>query len=95
MKVTGYRKNIHYDKILVAWGADKKRLEKSFSNVHYIEDRYSHAKVHNDLLRANQVVVIGGTFDALQLAQSTRTYLDEIGRHHTKIMLINDKDSEI
>jgi NADH dehydrogenase FAD-containing subunit len=47
ISVAGLRKPLYFDKILVAWGADKNRLEKSYANVHYIEDRFSHAKVHN------------------------------------------------
>jgi len=53
MMVTGYRKPITFDKILIAWGADKNKLLTNYSNVHYIEDRFSHAKVHNDLIKAN------------------------------------------
>jgi hypothetical protein len=64
--------------------------------VHYVEDRYSHAKVHNEVLRAKQVVVLGGTFDALQVAQATRTYLDDVGKYETKIMVINgEENSEV
>lgn len=47
MQVQGYRKPIEFDKILIAWGADRVKLNKNYSNVHYIEDRFSHAKVHN------------------------------------------------
>jgi hypothetical protein len=51
----------------VAWGAEKNKLgpELSFSNVLYIEDRLSHAKVHNALLKAKNVVVLGNTLEAL------------------------------
>jgi hypothetical protein len=47
ISVSGYRQPIYFDKILVAWGAEKMKLQQSYSNVHYIEDRFSHAKVHN------------------------------------------------
>jgi nitrite reductase/ring-hydroxylating ferredoxin subunit/thioredoxin reductase len=95
MQVQGYQQPIKFDKICVAWGANRKRLLKSYSNVHYIEDRYSHAKLHNDLLRAKHVVVVGKTLEALQVAQSTRNYLDDIGQYHTKVMVMNDGNSEV
>ena len=63
--------------------------------MHVIEDRFSHAKVHNELLRANQVVILGNTFEAYQVAQSARTFLDEVGRYDTKIMLLTDDKSEV
>lgn len=72
------------------------RLGHSYTNVHYIEDRYSHAKLHNELLKAKQVVVLGGTFEAMQIAQAARTYLDEVGRFETKIMLLhNEHDAPV
>lgn len=95
LQVQGYKNPFNFEKVLVAWGANRKRLKKSYSNVHYIEDRFSHAKVHNDLLKAKQVVVLGGTLHALQVAQSARTYLDNVGKYETKIMVLNDGNSEI
>ena len=47
MRVRGMRKPINFEKILIAWGAEKEKLEKNYPNVYYIEDRFSHAKVHN------------------------------------------------
>jgi len=80
---------------LIAWGSDKSKLRQNYSNVHYIEDRFSHAKLHNDLIKANQVVVLGNSLEAFQIAQSTRTYLDEIGRYNTKILLMTTEGSEL
>ena len=88
MAVAGLRKPLYFDKILVAWGAEKNKLEKSFTNVHYIEDRFSHAKVHNQLLKAKKVVILGNTFDAIQTASSTRAYLDECGLFKTEVTLM-------
>lgn len=90
--VNGYRKPIPFDKIIVAWGADRNKLKQSYSNVHYIEDRFSHAKVHNDLLKAKDVLILGNTFEAFQMAQTTRTYLDEIGQYETKVVLMTTGD---
>lgn len=45
--VKGLRKQIKFKKIIIAWGSEINKLSKSFSNVYYIEDRFSHAKVHN------------------------------------------------
>jgi len=59
---------LHFDKVVVAWGAEKKRIntmkEGIYSNLYYIEDRHSHAKIHNELLKAKVIVVMGGTFEA-------------------------------
>lgn len=88
MAVAGLRKPLYFDKILVAWGADKNRLGKSYTNVHYIEDRFSHAKVHNSLLKAQKVVIMGNTLDAIQTASSTRNFLDECGLYKTEVTLM-------
>ena len=47
MVIAGMRKPIKFDKVLVAWGADREKLGDKYSNVYYIEDRFSHAKIHN------------------------------------------------
>lgn len=47
MRVKGMRKPITFEKVLVAWGAEKEKLDKNYPNVYYIEDKFSHAKVHN------------------------------------------------
>jgi hypothetical protein len=40
-------------------------------------------------------VVLGNTMEAVQIAQSARTYLDEIGNYDTQIMLMTTKDSDL
>jgi len=62
--VKGYHDELGFDKLLLAWGSGKKRLDGEFSNVFYLEDRYAHAKCHNELLRAKTVVVMGSTIEA-------------------------------
>ena len=79
--VKGVKEPIKFDKIMVAWGSYKKRLGKEYSNVYYLEDRHSHARCHNELLKAKSIVVMGGTFEAFQTAASIREYLDGIGYH--------------
>jgi NADH dehydrogenase FAD-containing subunit len=68
IKVKGQKDIINYDKLLIAWGANKKRLnhfnEKEYSNVYYIEDRQSHARIHNEIIKAKCIVVMGGSFEA-------------------------------
>lgn len=63
--------------------------------MHYIEDRYSHAKVHNELLKAKSVVIMGGTFEAFTIAQAARTYLDDVGKYHTKVTVISNSMTDI
>lgn len=52
IEMAGNKERLEFDKLLVAWGAEKKHFKGNFSNVFYLEDKQSHAKVHNELLRA-------------------------------------------
>jgi len=79
IKIKGLKETVNFDKMLVAWGAFKKRLSKDYSNVFYLEDRYAHAKCHNEILKADKIVVLGSTMDAFQTASSVRGYLNSIG----------------
>lgn len=64
--IKGIRDPIPYDKVLIAWGSNKSRIVpmEKFSNVYYIEDRHSHARVHNEILKAKSILIMGGTFEA-------------------------------
>ena len=95
LTIKGQRKPIEFEKVIVAWGAEQDKLNKSYSNVYYVEDRFSHATVHNKLVSAKTVLILGNTFEALQMASSAREYLDEQGRFHTKIILMANEDSEV
>lgn len=81
--------------MMVAWGAHKKRLSKDYSNVFYLEDRYSHAKCHNELIKANKIMILGGTMDAFRTASSVRSYLDSINYQKTEVILMFEGNSEI
>lgn len=48
----GSKERVYFDKILFAWGSEKKRLKGDWSNVFYLEDRQAHARVHNEILKA-------------------------------------------
>ena len=63
--LSGMKKPIKFDKAMIAWGAEKMKLNKAYSNVYYIEDRFSHAKIHNALLRSKKVVVMGNGLNAI------------------------------
>ena len=95
IKLRGIKDVIKFDKLLVAWGSHKKRLNQAYSNVFYLEDRYAHAKCHNELIKAKKVVVLGSTMDAFQIASSTREYLNSIGYNKTEVILMWEKNSEI
>ena len=60
----GAKERINFDKLLVAWGSHKKRLKNDYSNIFYLEDRFSHAKCHNEIIKAQKIVVLGSTIDA-------------------------------
>lgn len=93
--IKGQRKPIDFEKVIVAWGAEIDKLQKSYSNVHYIEDRFTHATIHNKLINAKKVVILGNTFEAVQMANSAREYLDEQGLYHTQIILMTNEKSEV
>ena len=81
---------------MVAWGAYKKRLgAQEYSNVFYLEDRHSHARCHNEIIKAKTIVVMGGTFEAYQTAASIREYLDSIDYKDVQIVLLNPEMSEV
>jgi len=63
MHVTGIRKPIKFEKVLVAWGSEREELASPYSNVFYLQDRFSHAKVHNNLLKSKSIVIMGNTFE--------------------------------
>lgn len=89
MTIKGLRKPLEFDKVIVAWGAEQRKLAQTYSNVHYIEDRFSHAKIHNELIRAKNVVILGDSLDTFQIAQATRDYLDQLGHFETKVTLMS------
>ena len=95
ISIKGIKEHIHFDKLLIAWGAFKKRLTKDYSNVFYLEDRYAHAKCHNELIKAEKIVILGSTMDAFQTASSVRSYLDSIGYNKTEVILMYEGGSEI
>lgn len=78
IKLKGKHERLPFDKVLLASGAFKSRLNQEYSNVFYLEDRQSHAKCHNEILKAKTIMVMGGTLEAYQTASAIREYLDEI-----------------
>ena len=93
IKVRGLAKPIDYDKCLFAVGSSKKRLAKEYSNVHYLEDRHAHAKCHNAIIKAKSIMVLGHTFEAYQIAASTRIYLDSLGFRDIEISILCDSEN--
>ncbi|CDW84041.1 pyridine nucleotide-disulphide oxidoreductase family protein [Stylonychia lemnae] len=95
----GQKSKIKFDKVMIAWGSQKKRIQNlagsEYSNVYYLEDRFSHAKVHNEILKAKTILVMGGTFEAYQTASSVRKYLDSVGQTETEIILLDHQPSEV
>lgn len=81
---------IPYDKLLIAWGSQKKRLNKEYTNVYYLEDRFAHARAHNEIIKAKTVVIMGSTVEAYKTACSVREYLDSINHSKTKVIIFDD-----
>lgn len=94
--VKGLKDRVGFDKVMIAWGSYKKRLTtKEYSNVFYLEDRHSHARCHNEILKAKSIVVMGGTFEAYQTASAIRDYLDSINYREVEIALIDPTMGEV
>lgn len=97
--IRGQKQPVDFDKVLIAWGAYKKRFVREdlqkYSNLYYLEDRFSHAKCHNEILKAKCIVIMGGTFEAYQTASSIRDYLDSIGYTEAQIILMDVQASEV
>lgn len=68
MKIQGLRKPLKFDKVLVTWGAQKMNLAQGGQNVICIDDKHSHARAHNALIKAKKVLVVGNTFETIDLA---------------------------
>ena len=47
------------------------------------------------MLKARQVVIMGGTMEAYQTAASCREYLDSVGFTDTKILLLHFEQSDV
>ena len=93
LMLEGQNKHIYYDKILLAPGSYKHRLNQEYSNAFYLEDRQAHARVHNEILKAKTIVILGGTLEAYQTAAAVRDYLDEIEYYKTQVVvMVQDKD---
>jgi len=85
---------IPFDGILFAGSSDRPSLG-NYINVHTITDFESHAKAHNKVIKSNHTLVLGGTFEAFQLANSINTYLTSIKFNDIKLTLMENKNSEI
>ena len=86
-------KPFDYDKCLFAVGANKKRMTREYSNVYYLEDRHAHARCHNAVIKAKSILILGHTFEAYQIAASTRAYLDSIGLEKTEIAILSESEN--
>lgn len=60
-----------------------------------MEDRFSHAKCHNELIKAKKVVVMGSTMEAYQTASSVRAYLDSIYYTDVEVILLSPRAPDI
>lgn len=70
-------------------------MQTNYSNVYYIEDRFTHANIHNKLVNAKTVVILGDTFEAVEMANSAREYLDSVNKYHTKVILMMNERPQI
>ena len=54
----------------------------------------NHARIHNEALEADDIIVYGSTIETFAAASSLRTYLDKSGKEDTKITIIDDQIAE-
>lgn len=86
---------VNFDKCLIAWGSAKKKIGNQYENMFYLEDRYSHAKIHNEILKAKNIVILGSTMEAYNYASQVRTYLDSVGQKSTNITVLPDGNNSM
>lgn len=84
---------VNFESVLFA-GSAQKKTDFPYSNVYTVNDFETHAKVHNEAIKAKHICVLGGTFEAYQSAISLRTYLDELGLEDTRVTLFEKDTSE-
>ena len=84
----GFEKvEMEYRKLLIASGLLVPSLE--YENVVSVTDQFSHAELHNKSLKAEDIVLLGSSFEIYQLASAIRTYLAKYDKF-PNITIIDD-----
>jgi nitrite reductase/ring-hydroxylating ferredoxin subunit len=86
---------IPFDKVLIATGAQRKRVAQNNSNIFNLYTIEDHLKIHNIIVKpeTKTVVVISNLLEGFDIVTSLRTYLNAIGKEDTNVVLVSDKDS--
>lgn len=93
--LTAGKKEIPFTHLLFAGGCTKETL-KNYVNVFNITDYESHAQVHNKVIKAKHVWVVGPTFEAFQLISSIWNYLNSLNFKDVRCTILdNDNKNEL
>ena len=65
-----------------------------YENTISIIDQNDHADLHNYASKAQNIVLLGSSFEIYQLAATIRTHFSKLG-HHPNISIVDDENSEI
>jgi nitrite reductase/ring-hydroxylating ferredoxin subunit len=83
-----------FDKVLIAVGSHRKTVQgdNNIFNLYTIED---HTKIHNAIVKpeTKNIVVVTKLLEGFDIVTALRTYLNNIGREDTNIILVNQADS--
>lgn len=88
---------IPFDKVLIAVGSNRERLDRKYDNLFVLQNIRDHANIHNSIIKDNvkSIALIGGNMRILEIASSIRRYLDALGREDVNISILNDKPNVI
>ena len=88
---------IPFDKVLIAVGSQREKLEKTYENLFTLQSIRDHANIHNAIIKDNvkSIALIGDNMKTLEIASSIRRYLDALGREDVNISIISEKPNVI
>ncbi len=66
-----------------------------YSNVYSLENINDHAKIHNAIREAKNVIIYGSDFEAYELATSVRELADSYGKERMDVIVIEPPTSEL
>jgi nitrite reductase/ring-hydroxylating ferredoxin subunit len=86
---------IPFDKVLIAVGAQRKKVEATDSNIFNLYTIEDHMKIHNVIVKpeTKTIAIISKLLEGFDIATTLRTYLNSIEKADTNIIIINETDS--
>ncbi len=88
---------IPFDKVLIAVGSERQKLNKSYNNVFTLQNIQDHANIHNAIIKKDvkSIAIIGENLKSIEIASSIRRYMDALGREDVNISIVSEKKNII